>query len=153
VPLPLADGIWSSYTVAYFPDFAPVLDSWLHLLKPNGWIAIVEMSDLFAHFPLSEQTQNKFIEYYERQRRNHIYDFEMGNRVKAFLVNKGLEIISEENKTDKELTFNGSADKAISIAWENRLDRMTSLQNFFGEALFPKVKTEFLECLTNQEHT
>jgi ubiquinone/menaquinone biosynthesis C-methylase UbiE len=153
VPLPLADGIWSSYSVAYFPDFAPVLDHWLQLLKPNGWIAIVEMSDLFGHFPLSNWTRSKFKEYYERQRRNNIYDFEMGSRIKDYLVNSGLEIIFEENRSDLELAFNGPADKQILIAWENRLDRMRSLQDFFGDELFQKVKIEFLECLASQEHT
>lgn len=153
VSLPLADGIWSSYTVAYFPDFAPVLDNWLHLLKPNGWIAIVEISDLFAHFPLSERTKNKFKEYYERQKRSDIYDFEMGSRLKEYLVNNGLEIILEENRTDSELSFNGPADNKILIAWENRLDRMTALQGFLGDDLFPIIKLEFLECLKSQKHT
>ena len=39
------DGIWSSFTAAYFPDFGPVLASWLQLLRPGGWIALVEMDD------------------------------------------------------------------------------------------------------------
>lgn len=153
IKLPLVDGIWTSFTVAYFPEFSPILDTWLHLLKPNGWIAIVEISDLFAHSPLSENTQKTFKKYYERQRINYIYDFEMGSRVKEFLVNKGLKIILEKNKTDKELAFNGPADKQIVTAWENRLNRMVALQDFFGSDIFPDIKKEFLESMTSDKHS
>lgn len=151
--VPLANGIWTSFTVAYFPAFSPILDNWITLLKPNSWIAIVEMNDLFAHFPLRENTQNIFKKYYERQRLTNIYDFEMGSKIKEFLLSKGLQIISEKNIADRELTFNGPADKEILTAWENRLDRMVALQEFIGKDAFPTIKKEFLDCLTSEDHT
>ena len=51
------DGIWSSFTAAYFPDFGPVLASWLQLLRPGGWIALVEMDDLLGHEPLTQTSR------------------------------------------------------------------------------------------------
>ena len=73
--LPLADGIWSSFTVAFFPNFTPILRSWLNLLKPGGWIAFVEMNDLFAHRPIDLSIENTFKSYYQRQRNNNVLRF------------------------------------------------------------------------------
>jgi len=150
--LPKVDGIWSSFVVAYFPDLAPILYNWLNLLKSDGWIAIVEMSDLFGHSPLSQATQKKIKEYYKCQCLNNIYDFEMGCKVKNYLIDCRLSIIHEENKFDKELTFNGPAESQILKAWENRFDRMNVFKEYLGENDFLKIKREFLECLSNQKH-
>jgi len=58
--LPIVDGIWTSFTIAYFPEADSVLNTWLDIVKPGGWIAITEMSYLFAHFPLSHTTRDTF---------------------------------------------------------------------------------------------
>jgi ubiquinone/menaquinone biosynthesis C-methylase UbiE len=146
------DGIWTSFTVAYLPHFSPILKSWLNMLRPNGWIAIVEVNDLFAHKPLEEDIQNAFRAFYKRQLTNKAYDFEMGKKIRPFLLKEGVTIEWEENKEDEELVFNGPADKPILSAWENRFNRMVSLQDFFGEDQFQKVKNQFLNCLASKEH-
>lgn len=150
--LPKVDGIWTSFVTAYFPDLNPLLNNWLNLLKSDGWIAIVEMSDLFGHSPLSQTTQNIFKEYYKRQCLKNIYDFEMGCKVKNYLIDCGLSIIHEENKFDKELTFNGPAESQILKAWENRFARMNAFKEYLGEYNFLKIKREFLDCLSNNNH-
>jgi ubiquinone/menaquinone biosynthesis C-methylase UbiE len=149
--LPLVEGIWTSFTTAYLPNFSPTLKSWLNILKPNGWIAIIEMNDLFAHKPLEADIESTFKAYYKRQLTNNIYDFEMGGKIKHFLSNEGVKIELEENKEDKELVFNGRADKQILTAWENRFNRMVALQDFFGEK-FQNAKNQFLYCLASKEH-
>ncbi|MEZ5198702.1 MAG: class I SAM-dependent methyltransferase [Bacteroidales bacterium] len=151
--LPLADGIWSSFTAAYFPNFEPILKSWLNKLKPDGWIAIVEMSDLFAHFPLSIETQVTFKKYYERQRRINTYDFEMGAKLNDFVKTCGLKIVFEENKYDRELTFDGPVEPQILKAWEKRFDRMVVFKEYLGQDQFSKIKKELLDCLSNKKHT
>ena len=150
--LPEADGIWTSFVASYFPDFTPVLDKWLGILKPKGWIAIVEMSDLFAHIPLSNETIRIFCNYYRQQYELNIYDFKMGSKVNNFLINAGLKIIFEENMFDKELTFNGPADTQILTSWENRFDRMFKFRDYVGEDKFIKIKREFLNCLLDEHH-
>lgn len=152
VNLPLIDGIWTSFSASYFPTFSPTLKSWLNILKPDGWIAIVEMNDLFAHKPLEVSIQNTFKAYYKRQLTNNVYDFEMGNKIKDFLLKEGVAIELEENKVDDELTFNGPADEPILKAWENRLNRMVALQDFFGNEQFQHAKSQFLSCLGSKEH-
>jgi ubiquinone/menaquinone biosynthesis C-methylase UbiE len=151
--LPVVDGIWTSFTIAYFPELDEVLKSWLKLLNPNGWIAIVEISDLFGHYPISEDTRRMFEQYYYRQRINGSYDFEMGQKISGVLKANNLEIILDQNKYDKELSFDGQAEMAIVSAWESRLNRMSVFQKFIGDANFLKVKDEFLNCIKNETHT
>lgn len=151
--LPLVDGIWTSFTAAYFPDFELILKSWLNRLKPNGWIAIIEMSDLFAHSPLSLETQDTFKKYYELQRRRNIYDFEMGIKLQDHLISCGLSIVLDENRFDRELTFDGSAEPQILKAWANRFDRMLLFKEYLVKIQFSKIKKEFLDCLSNEKHT
>src|SRR5262245_54260444 len=40
-----ADGIWSSFAAAYFVDLAPLLRRWRALLRPGGWIVLIEGDD------------------------------------------------------------------------------------------------------------
>jgi len=151
--LPAGDGIWSSFVAAYFPDFAPILSNWLNIVKPNGWLAIVEMSNLFDHEPLSLSTKEIFKDYTKRQRMNSMYDFEMGSRIKDFVTDHGLSIIHEEDKIDRELAFNGSAEPEIRKSWEYRFDRMVGFKEYLGDEKFYTIKNEFLECLSDEHHT
>jgi ubiquinone/menaquinone biosynthesis C-methylase UbiE len=150
--LPQADGIWTSFVPAYFPDFTNVLRSWLKLLKPGGWIAIVEMSGLFSHRPLKRSTADLFKNYYERQCKNKSYDFQMGSKIHDIILSCGLSILHEENKYDRELTFNGPAEPQILQAWEARFERMYGFMDYLGEESFKRIKSEFLDCLTKENH-
>jgi ubiquinone/menaquinone biosynthesis C-methylase UbiE len=151
--LPLADGIWTSFVAAYFPDFSSALKSWLKFLKPNGWIAVVEINDLFAHFPINLSTRKSFKKFYKEERIKNHYDYEMGSKLTKFLTKEKLSIIINEKKRDKELSFNGPADEQILKAWENRFDRLIVLQEFFGKEKYSDIKLEFLNCLANESHT
>ncbi len=150
--LPIADGIWSSFAAAYFPNLTPILQGWLSCLKPSGWIAVVEINDLFAHIPVEPWIQTTFKAYYQRQRDNNVYDFEMGRKLEPFLAAAGCQIKFEANKTDQELAFSGPADQAVIEAWENRLNRMVALQTFFGKQAFAKAKQQFLAALASKTH-
>ena len=150
--IPLADGIWTSFAAAYFPDFSSVLKSWLKLLKPDGWIAIVEVNDLFAHFPIKISTRESFKKFYKEERIKNHHDYEMGSKLTKFLADEKLSIIIDEKKYDKELTFNGPANEQIYKAWENRLNRIMVLQEFFGKEKYSDIKLEFLDCLAKENH-
>ena len=152
ISLPLVNGIWASFVAAYFPDFSSILKDWLQLLKPGGWIAIVEINDLFGHHPISNLTFKGFKEFYEQQRNKKLYDYEMGSKIKDYLLNENLSILNNESMYDAELTFNGPADQQVLRAWETRLNRLMALQEYFGKDNYLNVKTEFLNCLTKQNH-
>ena len=151
--VPLVDGIWASFVAAYFPDFSFILKSWLKLLKPNGWIAIIEINDLFAHFPLSLSTRESFKTFYKEERNKNHYDYEMGSKLTKLLVDEKLSILVNESRFDKELSFNGAADEQILKAWENRFSRLMALQEFFGKEKYSNIKLEFLDCLTKENHS
>lgn len=136
----------------YFPDFTPILNNWKSILKPNGWLGIVEMSDLFLHEPLSYSTRKIFKKYYLRQKSNNSYDFEMGSKMKDFFKDAGFSIVHEENVNDEELTFNGPAEHQIIKSWEGRFDRMFRFKEYVGEKKFNKIKNEFLNCLVKENH-
>lgn len=75
ISLPLFNGIWASFIAAYFSDFSIYLKDWIQFLKPGGWIAIVEVNDLFAHQPISNLTYKGFKEFYKLQRSKKLYDY------------------------------------------------------------------------------
>jgi len=145
--LPIVDGIWSSFLPAYFPNFDPVLSHWLEFLKPKGWIAIVEINDLFGHDPLSNRTHDIFEDYYSRQITKNLYDFKMGSKLNSLLKNHDLSILHEENKDDPEFTFNGAAKPEIYLAWKARFKRMFLLKEFLGDNTYNSISEEFLSCI------
>ena len=150
--LPLADGIWCSFAAAYFPDFGPVLQTWKKLLKPGGWLALVEMSGLYNHELLSDATVKIFRDYYLQQRMKNMYDFEMGTRLRGFLEAAEFIITHEEDKPDPELSFSGPAAPHIIEAWENRFERMYKFREHVGESTFQLIKREFLNSLQDKNH-
>ena len=150
--LPKCDGIWSSFVASYFPNFTFILNKWKSVLKPNGWIGIVEMSGLFSHEPLSQSSLDVFKQYYLRQCRNNSYDFKMGSKLKDFLLDCEFNIIFEDNIFDRELTFDGPAEPPIIKSWENRFDRMLRFKEYVGERKFDGIKNEFLKCLADKNH-
>lgn len=82
-PLPdsgvAADGVWCSFAAAYFSDLDTVLSAWTRYLKPDGWIALTEIDDLFGHEPLSSETK-ALLDAYAREGFAHKrYDFHMGH--------------------------------------------------------------------------
>jgi len=150
--LPLGDGIWASFIAAYFPDFEPILLGWKKVLKANGWIALVEMSDLFSHEPISNFSKDAFENYSTRQSKNKIYDFRMGGKLKDFVNKCGLSIIYEKDIFDSELVFSGPAEPGILKSWENRFDRMEEFREYVGEKDFYKIRKDFMACLTDRNH-
>lgn len=144
------DGIWCSFTAAYFPDFGPVLDKWSELLKPGSWIALVEINDLFGHRPLQNDSIIAFEDYYNKQRT--VYDFRMGGKLNQLCLENGFKIVHTESKVDSELSFIGKADAEVLQSWSDRFDRMKGLQEFLGTEKFEDVKADFFACLQNTEH-
>lgn len=145
------DGLWSSFTAAYFVDFAPVLRLWLELLRPGGWIALAEVDDLFAHAPLAASTRELLDAYADESRAAGRYDFRMGRRLREELEAAGCEIASERNLGDRELAFDGPASSEVVESWRARFERMPLLRARCG-ASYASVRDEFLACLTRAEH-
>ncbi|MGL5175681.1 MAG: methyltransferase domain-containing protein [Cetobacterium sp.] len=147
------DGIFSSFTIAYFPNKMEVtLSNWVNKLKFNGWIAIIEIDNLLrGHQPLSEKT-TKYLAKFEKEIKNEgVYDFEAGRNIEPILKKLGLEIILSENLDDSELTSSGALPDNICSMWENRLNRL-SFNKYFSKEEINSIKIEFLSLLKNTKH-
>jgi trans-aconitate methyltransferase len=147
------DGIWSSFTAAYFPDFGPVLASWLQLLRPGGWIALVEMDDLLGHEPLTQTSRLMVDAFYEDAWRHPLggYDFRMGSKLRSLMERQGLTILEERRLDDRELSFQGRAEPEVLQAWRDRLARMKALKDFSASRA-PGFEQEFLDALSREDH-
>ncbi len=147
----LADGIWASFSAAYFVDLVPVLRSWTTLLRPGGWVALTEIDDLFGHEPLSAEAKAAFEAYSADALLHARYDFHMGRKLRRNLEAAGLRVEKELVLPDRELAFDGPAASDVLAAWSARLDRMKLLHDHCG-ARFPAIRDEFLACLGRGDH-
>lgn len=148
---PAFDGIWSSFAPAYFVDLSVALREWKRRLVPGGWIALIEVDDLFAHRPLSEETQRLLDAFADEAAAARRYDFRMGRWLRPCLEECGFELLCERDLADEELAFAGPATAEVLEAWQSRFARLVGLKAFAG-ARFDAVRDEFLSCLEHAEH-
>jgi len=149
--LPKADGIWASFTAAYFTDFGNVLKEWASLIKKDGWIAIVEADNLFGHSPLADDSRSLIESFYNDAFTNGRHDFRIGSRLHNNIKQAGLLIEKESIIADAELSAKGQVQPEVLEAWKNRLSRMKGLQRFAGEK-FTAFQSDFLSALDNPNH-
>lgn len=143
------DGIWCSFTAAYFPDFFPVLSGWLKHLKPGGWLCLVEIDDLLHHRPLAPEWIAGIQEFYARMREEKKYDFLMGRKLDGIVAAAG-RAPESFLIDDKELTSSRLSPEILQ-AWQERLERMPALRKHFGND-FPEFQRDFLSQLASPEH-
>jgi ubiquinone/menaquinone biosynthesis C-methylase UbiE len=150
-PGSLADGVWCSFTAAYFPDLPVALTLWTRNLTDGGWIALTEIDNLFGHEPLSEEAKAILSAYDEEAFAAGIYDFRMGRKLKGYLESSGFNVVKQLILEDRELAFSGPARSDVLDAWRARFERMRLLRDFCGSCI-GRVQAEFLGCLMHAEH-
>jgi SAM-dependent methyltransferase len=146
-----ADGIWSSFAPAYFPDLASALKRWARTLRPGGFVALTEIDDLFGHEPVSPRTKELLAGYAADALTAGRYDFHMGRKVPGHLEAAGLSVVRTFTVPDQELSFDGPATPDVLDAWRRRLDHMKLLQETCGPE-FPRLREELLGCLASPDH-
>lgn len=145
------DGIWCSFTSAYFTDLSALLKMWGAHLYGNGWIALTEIDDLFGHEPLSTRTSSLRQAYAQDAMNADRYDFRMGRKLQQYLNQSGYVVSQVLTLSDEELSFNGPGTPEVISAWRTRFERMKLLRDFCG-ADFTTVQEEFLACLARTDH-
>jgi SAM-dependent methyltransferase len=146
------DGVWTSFVVAYFPQFDVLTRSIDKVLKPGGWIAITEVDDLFHHEPLHSRWFALIEQYYARSIGEGIHRFRSHTHVSEVLSAQGWCIEVDRRIDDDELCFSGAASPEVIEAWQARLGSMMPrfLDRFGDEAI--GFDSAFLECLASKEH-
>jgi ubiquinone/menaquinone biosynthesis C-methylase UbiE len=144
------DGMWCSFTAAYFTDFRETLARWCSLLKEQAWVCVIEMDDLLGHEPLSATTHERIAAFYAEARAAQRYDFRAGAALPLAIESAGFQSTAIE-LADQELAFDGPAIPEVLEAWRARLARMGGLRNFLGTE-FPAFEDEFLKCLSARDH-
>jgi SAM-dependent methyltransferase len=146
-----ADGLWSSFAAAYFPDLSATLVRWGAHLGPGGFVALTEIDDLFGHEPLAGSTRERLDAYARAALAAGWYDFHMGRKLAGHLARAGFMVEKTLILEDQELAFDGPAAPAVLQAWRQRFDRMAGLQRFCGPAFEP-VLAEFVAGLAHPSH-
>jgi len=151
-PMPLlADGLWCSFTAAYFPSLAAFLEVWRSSLRAGAWVALTEIDDLFGHEPLSATSRVLFERYAAEALEAERYDFRMGRKLQQHLDRAGVHITRAFTIPDAEFSFDGPATPEVLAAWRDRLDRMTLLRTFCGDG-FDALRSDLLASLQHPEH-
>jgi hypothetical protein len=120
-------------------------------LRPGGWIALVEVADMFGHEPVTPRTRELLAGYAADARRAGRYDFDGGARLGAELARAGFEPARTLALPDRELAGDGPAPPEVLAAWRLRFERMGLLRAFCG-AEFERVRDDFLACLARPDH-
>jgi ubiquinone/menaquinone biosynthesis C-methylase UbiE len=144
------DGLWCSFTAAYFTDFDSAISSWVPFLKKDAWICVVEMDDLFGHEPLSDETRSRIHKFYDQSLSSGRYDFRAGRKIQSALEKNGFTVKTIE-LDDQELSFKGQVRPEVKQAWIDRLNRMNGLKSFLKED-FHSFQEEFINCLSLENH-
>ena len=147
-----SDGVWTSFTAAYFPKFDVLTRSIDNVLKPGGWIAITEVDDLFYHEPLDSRWVELIEKYYARSIKEGIHRFRSHAHVNEVLSKQGWRIEVDRRLDDDELCFAGAASPEVLEAWRARLSSMMPrFLDRFGDMAIG-FDSAFLECLASKKH-
>ncbi len=147
-----ADGVWTSFTAAYFPQFDEMLLPVEKVLRPGGWLAITEVDDLFGHGPLESRWRDVFEDYYDRSLHAGVYRFRSHAHVREVLSRRGWRIETERDLEDDEFRFEGPASSEVLDAWVGRLaGMMPRFVSRFGERA-TGLDAAFLQCLRSAAH-
>ena len=147
------DGLWSSFTAAYFPQLDRVLPEWLAHVRPGGWVSFVEVDRMFAgHAPLDRNIRAILARFTNSARTAGLYDFDMGSKLAGFLRDAGVESIDVIEWRDPELAFDGPAEEPILSAWRQRFARLQAFAAHLGEDGFAPVADRFLRCIADSGH-
>jgi SAM-dependent methyltransferase len=147
----LTTGVWSSFSLSYLKDPNAFLKSIYQALEPQGWIALVDVSNFISGNMLPECKHFKLVRDFENESsQSGNYDFSFGSKMEHFLNEVGFEIIHVNNNvTDQELNFEGAASPKIFENWRARLERMQGLRSKFPN-IYPEIENEILLSLRSE---
>jgi trans-aconitate methyltransferase len=85
------DSVWASFVAAYLSNLESAVARWSDCVVPGGWVALVEMDNLFDQ-PLPSSVSDEINEFYAAARAAGRYDFQCGHRLAGAAQRAGLTI-------------------------------------------------------------
>ncbi len=149
---PACDGVWASFTAAYFAECDDLLRVVAGVLAADGWLALTELDDLFGHRPLAPHWVSLVERYYAQSLAQGRYRFRSHEHVVGRLVERGWRVEVDTVLDDDEFAFLGPAAPEVLAGWKTRLALMMPhfLDRFGDEARGFDVA--FLDCLASAAH-
>lgn len=144
------DGIWCSFTAAYFVDFVTTFARWCTFLKPSAWVCLIDIDDLLGHEPRSDATRDVIERFYGEAFEKGRYDFRVGRRLASALESQGFHVTTTY-LPDRELAFDGPASPEVLKAWRARFARMGGLKAVLGTD-FADFTDSFIDALESPQH-
>ena len=144
------DGIWCSFTAAYFVAFTTTFARWCTFLKPRAWVCLIDVDDLLGHEPRSDATRDTIERFYGEAVAKRRYDFRVGRQLASALESQGFRVTTTE-LPDRELAFDGPASPEVLNAWRARFARMGGLKSVLGKD-FPDFTDSFVRALESPQH-
>lgn len=155
-----ASGVWCSFAAAHFPgrQLERALQAWAWLLKPGGWLCVVDVEGLFSvHRPYAETRWARDFRQLDDDLQNVLkYDVFVGQRLAAACRKAKLQVVSErEWPGATEYNFEGSATQEQAAAWAARMERgpINAVFHRYFRDFERDAKEAFLGCLQSKEHT
>jgi trans-aconitate methyltransferase len=144
------DGIWCSFTAAYFVALATTFARWCTFLKPSAWVCLIDVDDLLGHEPRSDAMRDTIERFYDEALEKRRYDFRVGRELASVLESQGFRVTTTE-LPDRELAFDGPASREVLNAWRARFARMEGLKSFLGKD-FTDFTDSFARALESPQH-
>lgn len=145
------DGLFACFVAAYFLDLPAALANWCATLRSGGFVALIEIDDLFGHEPLAAPTRRILDDYVADALAAGRYDFRMGGKLESYATRAGLRVVATRSFADREFAFSGPASPDAIASWSTRLDRMGLLRARCGDD-WNAVRADFLGCLARPDH-
>lgn len=144
-------GVWSSFSLSYLKNPYVFLSAIYKILKPQGWIALVDVSNFISGNMLPECKHFKLVQDFENGSIiSGSYDFDFGSKIEYYLNKVGFKITHVNNNVlDEELNFDGSVSPKILKNWRARLERMQGLRSKFP-VIYPEIVNEILFSLESE---
>ncbi|MGV3526272.1 MAG: class I SAM-dependent methyltransferase [Candidatus Sericytochromatia bacterium] len=150
-----ANGVWASFSLTYLPDPAAYIRRIHAALPPGGWLAVLDIDGFISgNLPLESPFQAQVQAFEQASHQGGKYDFALGHKLAGYLQAAGFELLHhDDNVTDVELNFDGSASEAVWQNWAARLARMPGLKQALGPAAYAEMAQELLAYLKQETHS
>ncbi|QQX80977.1 methyltransferase domain-containing protein [Shewanella sp. KX20019] len=147
------NGVWASFSISYLADPLSFLRQLHRVIQPGGWIALLDVACFIsANLSVNSAYFDKVSLFELESAKNGGYDFNFGSKIEQILQQAGFEIVYVDNDiTDLELNFSGTARKDVVQGWSARLARMQKLSELLGDS-YSSFCAELLDNLQSSHH-